>query len=175
MNALRQRMIGDPAISRNAVFYQVDYYNSNVAAARTAVRQTLDAQLATPIDRVVLVGHSYGGNMAYVLASNVDGRGRAATAIATLDPIDWSAPFAGGYEKSLPQGLVASNVLNLVQRTGLLQGFVISPSSGAVNDNVTAGQDTRLGTGDDLEHTTIDDSPWVQGRVQGFVRQFVWA
>lgn len=176
LESLRTRLLGDSQISSNAVFTSVAYFNSDVVAARSSVTQTLDAQLVTTIDRVVLIGHSYGGNMAYTLASDVDGRGRAASAIATLDPIDWNNIGGGGfgYEKALPQGLAAANVLNLVQRTGLLQGFVIAPRSGVVNENVTTGPDGILGTSDDLSHTTLDDSVAIQTRVQGFVRQYVW-
>lgn len=85
---------------------------------------------AVPGETIVLIGHSYGGELAYQLASNkkgLDGKGRIfATGLITFDPInaahtkhrhfDQSVPARKPHNKAVPS-FVVGHALNFVQRT----------------------------------------------------------
>jgi hypothetical protein len=43
-----------------------------------------------PDDRIVIIGHSYGGNRARVFAEHLPDMGYSADLLATIDPIDWN-------------------------------------------------------------------------------------
>jgi len=45
----------------------------------------------TPDDRIVVVGHSYGGNRARLFAQQLANRGYAVDGLVTIDPIDWDS------------------------------------------------------------------------------------
>jgi hypothetical protein len=120
---------------------------------------------AGPRDRVVLIGHSLGGHLARLLASDVrvDQAGpQPASALVTLDPLDWTAAAATPNQSALtyplPPGMTGSRVLNFVQRNNKekYQGYSIS---GAKNDELLGrGADGVWSTADDTTHGLIDDN-----------------
>lgn len=103
-----------------------------MAAARLQVRQFLKHHQYDPLtDRVVLIGHSYGGNVAYELAvERAAGRRRQkpdpVEGLVTLDPIDWrrcslfpaaSSCDQSGLQRVAPKGILLTNILGFVQRS----------------------------------------------------------
>lgn len=101
-------------------------------AARLQVRQFLgNHQYDQRSDRVVLIGHSYGGNIAYELAvERAAGRRRQkpdpVEGLVTLDPIDWQKcslfPATSSCDQSslprvAPKGILLTNILDFVQRS----------------------------------------------------------
>lgn len=147
--------------------------------AQRHIQTFLQRNHASPHDQVVLIGHSYGGNMAYNLAEDArpDLRGRQpAAGLVTLDPIDWTLcpPICSQsvLVRPAPRGMVPETIRNFVQRNPreVTQGYTIA---GAQNDDVLGrGPDGRWGTifqpsRDDTKHSVIDNdvSPGNDGRV----------
>lgn len=132
-------------------------------------------------DRVVVIGHSYGGNLAYELARERASGQQASGAdpvegLILFDPIDWRrcsfVPPRIDCNQSDDQrgglaGVPDEGVLNFVQRNPnepeprfLPQGsrFAGYTVAGAVNDQeLGRGPDQVWGTSDDTTHSLIDD------------------
>lgn len=178
MEKLRNEIVGDAELDRTVVtdiFGWLFHANGSpytgadqFRQARRHVNTYLHEQGYDPAqDRIILIGHSYGGNTAWRMASDVqsdvDGRDPA-EALITLDPIDWEHcaldTFGAGCDQSdhshaTPRGVARGNILNFVQRRNVPMGYTIV---GARNDDeIGAGQDGVWGTGDDTKHNLIDD------------------
>ena len=148
-----------------------------VRAAENHVATVLRGAQATPHDRVVLIGHSYGGNIAYNLSTDArpDLPGQQpADGLVTFDPIDWNLCQPrlvnicnqSNVIRPVPAGVSTENILNFVQRNPNepllpfpvlqpLHGFIVS---GAMFDDRRArGPDGILGTADDTTHELIDE------------------
>lgn len=158
-------------------------------AASARIRDDLRNQQATAADKVIFVGHSYGGYLAYSLANNVPGMDRPADSLVLIDPIDWR--YAQRWwpllnqsrlQNPLPTGMVGTDVLNFVQRSPF-QGWFKPPLfgfsiTGAYNEVVLAkGADDRWGTGDDTNHNFIDSDTGANGKRLGIydtVKSFLY-
>ncbi len=143
---------------------------------RVFIDNTLRAAGYTPADRVLLVGHSLGGDAAHQLAVDVSSStpgAQPAHVLVTIDPIRFQKVQETGStdQSSLvyapPAGLTLQTVLNLFQRGGSPQGYTIQ---GAINERQDPrGADKRSGTSDDITHTSIDDVESVHLRVIKFL------
>jgi 5-hydroxyisourate hydrolase-like protein (transthyretin family)/pimeloyl-ACP methyl ester carboxylesterase len=154
-----------------------------LANARAFIERHQREAGATANDRVFLVGHSYGGEVARQLASDIRSHvagAQPATALVTIEPIDYvktmtSADFDQSDNPWMPApvGVPASRILNIVQRSrGQIGNFLFGyrMTAGEYNDALGRGPDGRDGTRDDLTHTTIDSDPRVIQRVIDFLQ-----
>jgi Protein of unknown function (DUF1573) len=133
--------------------------------AQVFVDRQLSAAGVTPSDRVIIIGHSYGGDAARRLAAdirlNVKGK-QPATALVTIDPIDYEKVAKGTDQSSsewnqkIPGGMSSKNVLNIIQRAGSIRGYNISGAKTLTGKNVT--------------HTTVDDDKQTHQWVLDFLR-----
>ena len=156
---------------------------ATLAAARSFIEGKLREYGAGPDDRVILIGHSYGGDVVRRLAADVrrDLPGdQPAAALVTLDAIDYElaqGPLKFNQSevvRAVPQGLAPDKVLNIVQRTAgqTLQGYSFDKKDGKSkvnNTDLANGPDRRKGTRDDLTHTGLDED----GRVHQAVVEFL--
>jgi hypothetical protein len=147
--------------------------------ASTRIRDDLRDNNATTADKVIFVGHSYGGYLAYSLANNVPGLDRPVDSLVLIDPIDWRFTHRWwprfsqvGLKNPLPNGVEGSDVLNILQRSPFqgwfkapLRGFAVD---GAINDIVIGkGADDRWGSYDDATHYNIDSDFGRDGKKLG--------
>ncbi len=147
--------------------------------ARQLISSVLAQQGAGPDDRVILVGHGFGANLARLIAPDVRNDligSQPAYGLITVDPIDWAkaaaTPDQSKLSYALPAGLAGNRVLNIVQRNASekYRGYVIT---GAVNnDTLGRGADgvwttSAKRSGDDTTHSLIDDSVGQDGTMLG--------
>lgn len=175
---LRATLAADAQLQHNFNYFPVRYDNWDIDtdtrvldAARQYVKQTL-RNLVKPEDKVVMVGHSYVGHLAYRLASDLGGLGRPATALFALDPIRYNGVHfdQSGVNHALPVALQFS--FTFVQRNKNqgasnlgLQGHTISGAAVTVNDAELAKGPNKTDSVDDTTHSRIDNdkSPGFDG------------
>ena len=145
----------------------VNSYQLLSSVGQSFIRNWLAANNSSSNDKVILVGHSFGGNHARILASDVDGHGKVAAGIAVIDPIDWlkiptiTQQFAFTY--SLPAGMTQTNVRDYVQANdSLLTGYSI----GAPAKNESSRKDAD---GNPIKHGTIDDDDGIHQLIRLFI------
>ena len=149
-----------------------------ISSTRRTMNRVLREANYRPTDRVILAGHSLGGDAARILAwdvaREVEGI-QAAFAVVTIDPIDFDAVPSGGDQSGRRYGISANvdraNVRNVVQtRDGeFLKGYRIV---GAENIDITPGPDGIRGTADDspLTHTEIDNDSDILADLAHFLK-----
>lgn len=144
--------------------------------AQKFMDDTLRAGGYTTADRVLLVGHSLGGDAAHQLARDVSrsfSGSQPADLLVTVDPIQFQkVQETGSTDQSgvmlpPPAGVSPRGILNLYQRAGNPRGYTISGVANEEQD--PRGADRVPGTADDISHTTIDDAAAVHARVIKFL------
>ena len=155
-----------------------------LAGARTRIANLLASFNATAKDRVILIGHSYGGDIARRLASDVNPNlpgSQAAYSLVLIDPVDFELAESLGQTdqvqvlRQLPSNVNPNRVLVISgnpRRQGLqpVRGYRIT----GIRDQADVqalwnGDDRRGSTPDDLTHTSIDDSLLVHRKVVSFL------
>lgn len=135
----------------------------------TAVNWVLD-QRPHPQDKIVLIGHSYGGNRARLFGGDLLLKGLRATALITIDAVDWerctvrsfippSAWSEDCFQSSLqlppPGNIPIANQLSFAQTSDLkIRGYGIKKPV-----IVVKGED----------HSSIDDAEQVHQQIREFL------
>lgn len=177
MDKLATAIGKDAAFSDAIVMALPGSVNFNGSAELHDAQVRIDNQLrafgATEQDRVVLIGHSYGGDVVRRMADDVSislpGR-QSAAAMITIDPISYTLTPSGQFNQSgvklaAPACVAPGHVRNFVQQNPheTFRGYQMRGVTNTVVDY--RGADGRANTADDVTHTSIDDSAQVQANI----------
>lgn len=155
--------------------------------AKSSIDRSLKALNATSKDRVILIGHSYGGDIALRLASDVNHNlagNQPAFALVLIDPVDFVLAQQTGKRdqfdevRKLPSNINARNVLLISSNPtvrfldGNVRGYRIAGvNPGPEIQRLWFGKNGVAGDKDDLTHTSVDDSPEVHKAILRFMSQ----
>ena len=160
MSDLLTEIQADPALA--GAVGQVFTYDDPPSPVLELPHQTalnwVQAQHPTAADKIVLIGHSYGGNRARLFSGDLALRGLPARAVVTIDPIEW-------YQCN-PQTYSAFGCLLCLQSNYLypVLGYVpIKKSYAQIGDSCIRGYKITPAVTivNGAIHTTIDNNPLV--------------
>lgn len=152
-----------------------------LADTQESIGKSLKAYNATAKDHVILIGHSYGGDIARRLSSdvnpNLSGK-QAAFALVLIDPVDFQlAERSGKFDqvsevRMLSSKFTSQNVLVISgnPRQELVRGYRIAGINAKPEiQSLWNGPNRKPGGGDDLTHTSVDDSSAVHQKISSFL------
>jgi hypothetical protein len=189
MAALQQRINSQPGLNATTFVFPYTLPKKparQLPAARKLLTQVMKTLGVLKTDRVVLIGHSYGGNLARLLASDLrsDQPGKQpAWGLVTLDPLDPVLVLRRRHRLDNQSGVTRPtptlhDVLNFVQRNGLeaFQGYSLLP--GANDASLGAGPDGVWSTPanpspDDTTHVLIDNDLGQAGETLGIYNRII--
>lgn len=151
-----------------------------LANARSVIAATLSRYHAVTTDRVILIGHSYGGEVARQLAPDVmpaKAGAQPAFGLVLIDPIDYALVANGQINQATvtkPLPIVkASSVMNISANpdaSAAFKGYQIANARTKPSwQRLWYGDDKARGTADDVKHWSIDDDPKVHLAINRFL------